>query len=129
MTYLLDTHALYWHLFGPARLSPAARQAIDEGEAGKAGLVVLSIVLAELYYLLVKVQADDLFIDVLASLQAHPNYQIETILLEDVRNLPAYPEVPEMHDRLIVIASNRLKATLITKDQKIQASPQLTWLW
>lgn len=111
MTFLLDTHALYWHLFEPAKLSPAARQAIDDGEAGKAGLIILSIVLAELYYLLVKFQVDDLFIDVLASLQAHPNYRIEPILLEDVRNLPTYPEVPEMHDRLI------------------QASPQLTWLW
>jgi PIN domain nuclease of toxin-antitoxin system len=77
MTCLLDTHALFWHLFEPARLSPAARQAIDDGEAGKATLIVLSLVL----------------------------------------------------DRLIVIASNRLRASLIIKDQTMQASPRVTWLW
>jgi PIN domain nuclease of toxin-antitoxin system len=129
MTYLLDTHALFWHLFEPAKLSPAARQAIDDGEAGKAGLIVLSLVLAELYYLLLKLQVDDLFPDILTSLQSNRNYRIEPIVLEDVRNLAAHPEIPEMHDRLIVIASNRLRATLLTKDQKIQASPRVTWLW
>jgi hypothetical protein len=43
--------------------------------------------------------------------------------------LAAHPEVAEMHDRLIAIASNRLRATLITKDRNIQASPRVTWLW
>ena len=26
--YLLDTHILYWHVFAPAKLSAAAKQAI-----------------------------------------------------------------------------------------------------
>jgi PIN domain nuclease of toxin-antitoxin system len=129
MTCLLDTHALFWHLFEPAKLSPAARQAIADCEARQAGLIVLSLVLAELYYLLLKFQVESLFPEVLTALKANSHYRIEPILLEDVGHLPVYPEVPEMHDRLIVIASNRLKATLITKDQKIQASPQVTWLW
>jgi PIN domain nuclease of toxin-antitoxin system len=89
MTYVLDTHALYWHLFEPAKLSPGARQSIAEGEAGEAGLIVLALVLAELYYLLVKFQVDDLFPDVLASVQSNPNYRIESIILEDIRNLAA----------------------------------------
>ena len=76
-----------------------------------------------------KLQVDGLFLDILADLQANPNYRIEPILLEDVSSLAAHPEVPEMHDRLIVITSNRLKATLITKDEKIQAAPRVTWLW
>lgn len=129
MTYLLDTHALFWHLFDPAKLSPAARQAIEDGEAGKDGLVVLSLVLAELYYILLKFQVDDLFLEILDALLAHPHYQIEPILLVDVRSLAAYPEITEMHDRLIAIASNRLEATLITKDRTIQASPRVVWLW
>jgi len=86
-------------------------------------------VLAELYYLLCKVQVDGLFSDVIADLQDNPNYLIEPTILEDVLKLADYPEVPEMHDRLIVAASNRLGGTLITKDQKIQASPQVAWLW
>ena len=129
MTYLLDTHALYWHLFDPAKLSTASRRAISDGEAGRASLIVLSLVLAELYYLLRKAQVQDLLPDIVHDLQGNPNYQIEPIVLEDVLNFAAFPEVPEMHDRLIVAASSRLAATLITKDQKIQACPRVTWLW
>ncbi len=70
MTYLFDTHARFWHLFDPAKLSPAARQAIEDGEAGKDGLVVLSLVLAELYYILLKFQVDDLFPEILDALLA-----------------------------------------------------------
>jgi hypothetical protein len=39
MIYVLDTHVVYWYLFEPARLSTACRQAISEGETGKAGLM------------------------------------------------------------------------------------------
>jgi len=129
MTYLLDTHVVYWHLFEPARLSTACRQAIAEGEAGKAGLIVPTVVLAELYYLLCKIQVDGLFPDVVTDLEDNPNYLIEPMILEDVLKLADYPEVPEMHDRLIVGARNGLGAILITKDQKIQASHQVAWLW
>ena len=126
MTFLLDTHVLYWHLFDPTKLSTTSRRAIDDGETGKAGLIVLSLVLAELYYLLRKAQVEDLLPDIAVDLQANPNCRIEPITLEDVLNLAAYPEVPEMHDRLIVAASRRLAATVITKDRMIQASPQVT---
>jgi PIN domain nuclease of toxin-antitoxin system len=129
MIYLLDTHVLFWHLFEPARLSTASRETIAEGEAGKAGLIVLSIVLAELYYLLSKLQVDSLFPDIVTDLRGHPSYRIEPLVLEDVLNLTIYPRIPEMHDRLIVAASNRLGATLITKDQKIHGCPQVNWLW
>ena len=129
MTYLLDTHVLYWHLFDPSKLSTASRQAIDDGESGKASLVVPALVLAELYYLLCKAQVGDLLPDIAADPQSLPSCRIEPITLEDVLNLTACSEVPEMHDRLIVAVSLRLAATLITKDRVIQASPRIVWLW
>lgn len=73
MRYLLDTHALHWSLSDPSKLSSAARQAIDDGEAGKAELIVLSLVLAELYYLLCKLRQDNRFTIVIARLQNNPN--------------------------------------------------------
>jgi hypothetical protein len=62
-------------------------------------------------------------------LLAHPSYRVESIVLDDVMSLSAYPEIPEMHDRLIAAATKRTAATLITKDEIIQASPQVSWLW
>lgn len=46
-----------------------------------------------------------------------------------LENLASMPEIPEMHDRLLAIATNRLDATIVTRDPIIQASPQVKWLW
>ena len=59
--YLLDTHALYWHLSIPEKLSVAAKQAIADGEQGNALLIVSHIVLAELFFLLKKLGHDAQF--------------------------------------------------------------------
>ena len=127
--YLLDTHALYWHLSVPEKLSAAARQAIADGEAGKALLIVSHIDLAELYFLLKKLGQDGQFTAIVAAIRADSNYRIEPVVLDDIENLAGFAEVPEMHDRLIALAAKRLGATLLTKDPLIQASPQLKWLW
>ena len=129
MIYVLDTHVLYWYLFEPARLSDACRRAIAEGETGKASLIVPAIVLAELYFLLSKIEVDGPLPNVVNDLQNNPNCRIEPMGLEDLLSLASYPEIPEMHDRLIVAVSQRLGGTLITKDRKIQASPRTDWLW
>jgi PIN domain nuclease of toxin-antitoxin system len=127
--YLLDTHALYWHLFEPAKLSAHARPALLDGAAGNAVLIVYHLGLAELFYLLQKYHRETDFPTALALLQSNPHYRIEAIALEDIDKLSAYLSVAEMHDRLIVAATNRLGATFLTKDQNIQASPQVKWLW
>ena len=53
--------------------STTSRRAIDDGETGKAGLIILSLVLAELYYLLRKARLEDLLPDIAVDLQANPN--------------------------------------------------------
>jgi PIN domain nuclease of toxin-antitoxin system len=127
--FLLDTHALYWHLFRPTKLSAPAKQAIADGEAGLARLVISHIALAELYFLLKKLGQEPDFAPSLAAIRTNPNYSIEPVALDDIEKLPVYPEVPEMHDRLLVAAANRLGGTLVTIDAIIQASPQVKWLW
>ncbi len=127
--FLLDTHALYWHLFRPKNLSTPAKQTIADGEAGLVQLVISHIALAELFFLLKKLDQEQDFLPAVAAIRANPNYSIESIALDDIAKLPSYPEVPEMHDRLLVAATNRLGGTLVTKDAIIQASPQVKWLW
>ena len=128
-TYMLDTHALYWHLYDRSKLSLSARQAIDEGEAGAASLLVSHVALAELFFLLTKVARQADFPAILAALRANLNYRMEPIVLDDIEKLAVVTNVPEMHDRLLVAATNRLGAVLITKDQLIQSSGQVQWLW
>ena len=60
-----------------------------------------------------------------------PAYAIDTHTLfwYDVVELPHYHEIPEMHDRLLVIQTNRLGAVLVTRDRTIQASSRVRWVW
>jgi PIN domain nuclease of toxin-antitoxin system len=127
--YVLDTHALYWQIFEPAKLSPSSRQAIQDGEAGKAVMAVPYIALAELFYLLKKLMKENDFPNVVALLKGNANYRLEPLVLADIENLAAFPEITEMHDRLFATVSQRLGATIVTKDPNIQASPQVKWLW
>lgn|SRR5487761_1144192 len=127
--YLLDTHALYWHLFGPAKLSAAAKQAIAEGEAGQALLIVSHVVLAELFFLLRKLGEDAKFSNIVAAILSNANYRIDSIVLNDILGLADFPEITEMHDRLIALAAKRLGAAIVTKDRAIQASAQVSCVW
>ena len=127
--YLLDTHTLYWHLIGSPRLSSSAANVFTEAQAGKAVLVVYYVVLAELYYLLQKYNQTSLFAPLLQELQTIPYFRTEPVDFLDIRDLENYPEITEMHDRLIVIATNRLGAILVTRDQNIHASPNVQCLW
>ena len=127
--FLLDTHALYWHLFRPEKLSAPAKRTIADGEAGVVQLAISHIALAELCFLLKKLGQERDFPPALAAIRRNPNYSMEPVALEDIERLPEYPEVPEMHDRLLVAGTNRLGGTLVTKDAIIQASPQVKWLW
>ena len=127
--YLLDTHALYWHLIGSPRLSSSAANVFTEAQTGKCILVVYYVVLAELYYLLQKYGQTNLFAPLLQHLQTIPCFRIEPVDFLDIRDLGNYPEITEMHDGLIVIATNRLGAILVTRDGNIHASPNVQCLW
>ena len=127
--YSLDTHVLFWHMMGAGLLSPKAQQIFNDASQGKCRLIVSHIVLAELFYLLKKQGQDGLFDGIINRIHALPSFRIEGLEVADLRQLPNYPEIPEMHDRLIAIQAKRLGAILVTKDGKIQASPQVQWVW
>jgi hypothetical protein len=56
-------------------------------------------------------------------------YRLDASTSDDVLQLPASLEVPEMHDRLIAIASKRRDATVLTQDAMIQSCAQIRCLW
>ncbi len=127
--YALDTHALYWHLTGSKPLPPRVRDLFREAHAGTVKLVVPHIVLAELFYILGKFGQEASFVPFMARLQSSPAYQIESLTVEDLLELPNFTEIPEMHDRLIAIQARRLGATLATRDPALQASSNVRWIW
>ena len=127
--YLMDTHALYWRRLGSPKLSKAAAETFQEGIAGKATLIVHHVAIAELFYILQKNNQIPLFVPMLKDYQLLPYYRIEPVELIDLEHLGSIPEIPEMHDRLLAIATKRLDATIVTRDPMIQASTHVKWLW
>jgi hypothetical protein len=52
--YVTDTHALSWYLIDSPRMGARADQAFNEADQGAAVIFVPAIVLADLYYMNVK---------------------------------------------------------------------------
>ncbi|HEY8749074.1 MAG TPA: PIN domain-containing protein [Tepidisphaeraceae bacterium] len=127
--YSLDTHVQYWQIAAPAKLSIAARTVFDNARSGRAVLIISHIVIAELFYLFQKQGQSDEFAPFIRLLETSPAYRVEPITMEDLKLLPKFHEIPEMHDRLIAIQASRLDAILVTKDSSIRASAQVKTLW
>ena len=123
--FSIDTHALYWFEMGLPHLSDVVLAVFDDAAQGLASLLIHPIVLAESYYVLRKSRLEGDYPAYLAAIEANPLYRIEPILIEDLRRLNDFPEIPEMHDRLIAIQAVRLGAVLVTRDRTIQTSPQV----
>ena len=127
--YVIDTHTLYWREFHAKRLPLTVSQVFLEAVAGRAVIVLIPIVLAELYYVLRKEGLEPDSPLYLRYVYEASGYRLEPLIWDDVLQLPAFPEVPEMHDRLIAIAAKRLDATVLTRDAELHGSPQIRCLW
>jgi PIN domain nuclease of toxin-antitoxin system len=127
--YIVDTHALYWREFAPKRLPPRVAQVFSDVDAGRAEAILLPIVLAEFYYVLRKEGLEQDAPLYLQFVHEASGYRLAALTWEDVLQLPTFPEVPEMHDRLIAIAAKRLDATVLTRDPELHGSSQIRCLW
>ncbi len=113
--YVVDTHALFWYLTGDARLSAAARAAIDRRRDG-AGVVLVSVIsVAELYYVNAKAGGPLDFRRELEGL-VRGGVEVVPVVAEDVFLFEQLGKVPEMHDRIIAALAVRRGASLVTRD-------------
>ena len=127
--FVLDTHALYWYLGQPQRLSVAADAVFRLAEAGGARLIVPAITIAELYYLTVKVGhpvAPSVVLDALKGVDAIEVSDRGEIQL---RMLDQATDVPEMHDRLIAAEALSRNAAVVTRDESLARSTQIATVW
>ncbi len=126
--FVLDTHALFWHLTDPTQLSVAARQVFEDARQGHATLVLSPIVLLELYGVIRKVKAPVDFQAELTHFERSP-YRIEPITADDLRLLDQLDTIPELHDRLISATAVRLGAAVVTRDPAIRSCTVVQSVW
>src|SRR5208337_2683805 len=123
--YVLDTHALVWHLEGNPRLGPQAKKVIDDPQSS---LVLPIIALAEAAYIVEHGRtAIPTVTDLLRSVFADLRISIHPLNWEVFQESLHASVLPEMHDRLIVGSAVYLQSlgdtvALLTKDSNIVAS-------
>lgn len=126
--YVADTHAIYWYLQNPERLSPAADAVFRLAEVGEALIVVPAIVVAELYYV-AKKQNHELSIDgLLSDIEAAPGFMLSELGRAQLTLLETL-DIDEMHDRLIAAEALAHKAAVVTKDEILRSSQLIDTIW
>ena len=126
---MVDTHALWWYLRSPDRLTPAASAVFRLAETGNATIVVPAIAVAEFYFLSVKLKqpvAPSTLLDALAGVSG---VELSDLGRAQLERLDQFPDVPEMHDRLIAAESAALDAPVVTRDATLSASPNVETVW
>ena len=127
---LLDTHALIWLAFEPAKLSKAAREVIRESTR-TGGLGISAITLWETAWLMTHRRVDftgtgDAFLEEISSRTAVFPITKQIALLAN--QIPAtYPGDPS--DRLIGATAMSEGIALVTKDRTIRNCKQIKTIW
>ena len=125
----MDTHALWWYLRSPERLSAAASAVFRLAETGNATIIVPAIAVAEFYFLSVKLGQPFTPSDLLDALDEVSGIELSDLGKAQLAGLDLFPEIPEMHDRLIAAESVALDAPVVTRDEILADSPQVETVW
>ena len=127
--FVVDTHALWWYLSSPERLTTAASAVFRLAETGNATIIVPAITVAEFYFLSAKLGQPIPPSELLASLDAVGGIELSDLGRAQLEWLDRFPEIPEMHDRLIAAEAAFLDAPVVTRDETLTASRQVETVW
>lgn len=127
--FVVDTHALWWYLRSPERLSPAASAVFRLAETGNATIIVPAIAVAELYFLSVKMRQPFAPSELLDALASVSGVELSDLGRAQLEKLDVLHEIPEMHDRLIAAESLVRNAPVVTRDQVLTTSPHVQTIW
>ncbi len=126
---VLDTHAWIWWVAGPARLSGAAKRAIEK--ARMRGVCAISV-----WEVAVLIERGRLVLD-----REVTDWVRDALALPGVELLPLTPEIAlaaggavlELHgdpaDRMIAATALAHRARLVTKDERLRALRTLDTVW
>lgn len=129
MRYVVDTHALVWHMTNDRRLGPQARHILDDDSAG---VIVPSIVLAEAKHIADRKRIPLTFQHILDEITASPN---AIIFPFDEFVINRLPDNMEIHDGMIIATvlycqdAFEEPVALLTNDIAITQSNLVPVIW
>ena len=127
--YVADTHAFYWYLQNPNRLSPAADAIFRLAEAGGATIIVPAIVMAELYYVAKKMSHDISLRKLIDEIDETTGFYLSALDREQLERFETFDDITEMHDRLIAAEALAKQAIIVSKDKVIADCSLVTTVW
>ena len=129
LRYVVDTHALWWHIDSSERLSRTASDIFRKATSGEVTIVIPAIVVGELYYLSIKLGRHITPSELIDAIRVARGFEFSELRRVQLERLDAIEGIPEMHDRLIAAESMILDAPLITRDSALADSHQIETVW
>jgi len=130
-----DSHALYFYLFSPRRLSQAALEALGVAEDTD-GVVVSVATIADLWYVDNKAGGSPFPPGAFESLRRtlldpETNLHAEPILTETMEHYDRVPlsVVKDPFDRFILATAAQLRLPLVTADRAVSAAGLVEVIW
>jgi PIN domain nuclease of toxin-antitoxin system len=130
-----DSHALYFYLFSPRRLSQAALEALGVAEDTD-GVVVSVATIADLWYVDNKAGGSPFPPGAFESLRRtlldpETNLHSEPILTETMEHYDRVPlsVVKDPFDRFILATAAQLRLSLVTADRAVSAAGLVEVIW
>ena len=127
--FVAGTHALWWYFRSPERLSAAASAVFQLAETGNATVVVPAIVVSEFYHLSVRLGSPLEPSALLEALDSVSGIELSELGRAQLERLDRFPDVPEMHDRLISAEADALGAPVVTRDEALAAADRVATVW
>lgn len=131
--YVVDTHALLWHLYAPKRLGKVARQALGQVDEGEARAWIPAVAVAEALMVAEKGRIAGLGLEALLSqfeaVRDSDNYRLSTLTADTVLASHRFSAIPDIFDRLIVAEADRRRLPLLTRDPVIRESQLVQTVW
>ena len=116
----MDTHAFLWHLTNDKRLGAKAKEKLELIDRNQAKALVPAIVIAEAIFIIEKKKVKGInFIDIMKRIYNSPNYIIIDLNWEILERLATSTNIPEIHDRIIVVTAELFNVTILSKDSTI----------
>jgi predicted nucleic acid-binding protein len=116
--FVVDTHALIWHLTGDNQLGDTARQILGQADNGDVNVVIPTIVLAEAIFISENTGAS--FHDLLEKVESGSNYEAYPLNMKVIKQMGDLEKDYSIHDKAIVATAEVLEATTITNDKEIR---------
>ena len=127
--YIVDTHALFWFLEYPGRLSPAADTVFRLASAGGAHILVPAIVVAEFFYLTEKAGSPILPSALLTQIDGSQEFVFSELGQAQLEGMETIEGVTEMHDRLIAAEALVRQAPVVSRDGVLRQSRAVQTIW